>query len=34
MSGITRRQVLIGGVAGAAAVSAGVAWAQQKELVV
>jgi len=33
MSGITRRQVLIGGVAGAAAVSAGVAWAQQKELV-
>jgi putative spermidine/putrescine transport system substrate-binding protein len=33
MSGITRRQVLIGGVAAAAAVSAGVAWAQQKELV-
>src|SRR6266403_1801337 len=33
MSGITRRQVLIGGVAGATALTAGVAWAQQKELV-
>src|SRR6266851_8141116 len=33
MSGITRRQVLIGGVAGATALTAGRAWAQQKELI-
>jgi putative spermidine/putrescine transport system substrate-binding protein len=33
MSAITRRQVLIGGVAGAAALTAAAGWAQQKELV-
>src|SRR5713101_6448316 len=33
MSGITRRQVLVGGVAGATALTAGRAWAQQKELI-
>ncbi len=33
MSSITRRQVLIGGVAGATALTAGRAWAQQKELI-
>src|SRR6185369_1743689 len=33
MSGVTRRAVLIGGAAGTAALVAGRAWGQQKELI-